>query len=61
MTMNYRISSWDSDTHEGLNRLVNDFLIENEVEVINLSYSTVWHPKTESVLFSVCILYKFEE
>ena len=59
--MNYRISSWDSPTHEGLNKVVNDFLIENEVEVVNISYSTVWNPKAESLVYSVCILYKFME
>ncbi len=59
--MNYRVSSWDSNTHEHLNKMVNDFLIENDVEVINVSFSSVWDPKKEHIVYSVCIVYKFDE
>jgi hypothetical protein len=59
--MDYRISSWDSNTHEGLNKLVNDFLIENEVQVANISFSTIWNPDTKAPHYTVCILYTFEE
>jgi hypothetical protein len=59
--MDYRVSSWDSESHEELNKVVNDFLIENEVDVINVSFSSVWHPKKESIVYSVCIVYEFEE
>jgi len=58
--MNYRISSWDSNSHEYLNKMVNDFLIENDVEIINISFSSVWDPKNACVLFSVCIAYRFD-
>jgi hypothetical protein len=58
--MNYRISSWDSETHEGLNKIVNDFLIDNEVTVISTSFSSVWNPARECIVYSVCIAYTFE-
>ena len=59
--MNYRIATWDSDSHEQLKKMVNDFLIENDVEVIDTSFSTIWDPKKERIIFSVCVAYMFEE
>ncbi len=59
--MNYRISSWDSETHEGLNKQVNDFLIDNDVQVTGMSFSSVWNPKKECIVYSVCITYSFIE
>lgn len=59
--MNYVVSSWESDSPQGLDDMINAFLkMHKDIEVVNISLATCWNAKENYILYTRTILYRYK-
>lgn len=55
-----KIVCFDAERTDELDGTVNDWLDNNEVEVISMSHSSSYDADAKTMVFSVCLLYSVE-
>ena len=59
--MPYQVSMFQSDSTDGLDQMLSDFLKDGSVKVINVSHSSCWDAEHKYISYSVAVAYEYAE
>lgn len=54
------VAFWESDTSEGLEAMIREFIKDGDIRIINVSYSTCYDGERKYVLHSAALAYAID-